>query len=89
MYSNCFEQKRTPYETVEVVAAASSPSGWSRERGNRAKRAKAEGKLGRRHLELFPGRPPVKIVKTLNERQSTLLAESPRSFLDKSGKEKE
>ena len=36
------------------------------------------------HLELFSGRLPVKIVKTLNERQSTLLAESLWSFLDKS-----
>ena len=33
-------------------------------------------------LELFSGRLPVKIVKTLNDRQSTLLAESLRSFLD-------
>ena len=32
---------------------------------------------------------PFKIVKTLNDRQSTLLAESLRSFPDKSGKEKE
>ena len=42
-----------------------------------------------RHLELFSGRLPVKIVKTLNDRQSTLLAESLRSFLDKSRKRKE
>ena len=41
------------------------------------------------HLELLSGRLPVKIVKTLNDRQSTLLAESLRSFLDKSGKGKE
>ena len=41
------------------------------------------------HLELFSGRLPVKIVKTLNDRQSTLLAESLRSFLDKSRKRKE
>ena len=33
-------------------------------------------------LELFSGRLPVKIVKTLNDRQFTLLAESLRSFLD-------
>ena len=33
-------------------------------------------------LELFSGRLPVKIVKTLNDRQSFLLAESLRSFLD-------
>ena len=32
---------------------------------------------------------PFKIVKTLNDPQSTLLAESLRSFLDKSGKTKE
>ena len=31
----------------------------------------------------------MKIVKTLNDRQFTLLAESLRSFLDKSGKRKE
>ena len=36
----------------------------------------------KRALELFSGRLPVKIVKTLNDRQSTLLAESLRSFLD-------
>ena len=35
------------------------------------------------------GRLPVKIVKTLNDRQSTRLAESLRSFLDKSRKRKE
>ena len=40
------------------------------------------------HLQLFSGRLPVKIVKTLNDRQSALLAESLRSFLDKSGKRK-
>ena len=39
-------------------------------------------------LEIFSGRLLVKIVKTLNERQSALLAESLRSFLDKSGKGK-
>ena len=39
-------------------------------------------------VKLFSGRLPVKIVKTLNDRQSTLLAESLRSFLDKSGKGK-
>ena len=39
--------------------------------------------------ELFLGRLPIKIVKTLNDRQSTLLAESLRSFLDQSGKRKE
>ena len=33
-------------------------------------------------LELFSGRLPVNIVKTLNDRQSTLLAESLRSFVD-------
>ena len=32
---------------------------------------------------------PVKIIKTLNNRQSNLLAESLRSFQDKSGKGKE
>ena len=36
--------------------------------------------------ELFSGWPPVKIFKTRNDQQSTLLAESLRSFLDKSGK---
>ena len=36
----------------------------------------------KRALELFSGRLPVKIVKTLNDRQSTLLAESLRSLLD-------
>ena len=41
------------------------------------------------HLKIVSGRLPVKIVKTLNDRQSTLLAESLRSFLDKSGKGKE
>ena len=35
------------------------------------------------------GRLPVKIVKTLNDRQSTRLAESLRSFQDKSRKRKE
>ena len=40
-------------------------------------------------LELFSSRLPVKIVKTLNDRQSILLAESLRSFLDKSRKRKE
>ena len=40
-------------------------------------------------LRTFSGRLPVKIVKTLNDRHSTLLAESLRSFLDKSGKGKE
>ena len=39
--------------------------------------------------KLFSGRLPVKIVKTLNDRQSTQLAESLRSLLDKSGKRKE
>ena len=39
-------------------------------------------------LEIFSGGLLVKIVKTLNERQSALLAESLRSFLDKSGKGK-
>ena len=39
--------------------------------------------------ELFSGRLPVKIVQILNDGQSTLLAESLRSFLDNSGKEKE
>ena len=37
----------------------------------------------------FLGRLPVKIVKTVNDRQSTPLAESLRSSLDKSGKGKE
>ena len=41
------------------------------------------------HLELFSGRLPVNIVNTLNDRQSTLPAESLRSFLGKSGKRKE
>ena len=36
--------------------------------------------------ELFSGRLPVKIFKTRNDLQSTLLAESLRSFLAKSGK---
>ena len=40
-------------------------------------------------IGLFSGRLSVKIVKTLNDRQSALLAESLRSFLDKSGKRKE
>ena len=40
-------------------------------------------------LEIFSGRLLVKIVKTLNDRQSALLAELLRSFLDKSGKGKE
>ena len=39
------------------------------------------------HLELFSGRLPV--VNTQNDLQSTLLAESLRSFLDNSGKGKE
>ena len=39
-------------------------------------------------LEIFSGGLLVKIVKTLNERQSALLAESLRSFLDQSGKGK-
>ena len=43
------------------------------------------------HLQLFSGRLPVKIVKTLNDRQSALLAESLRSGKRKaeSGKRKE
>ena len=40
-------------------------------------------------LKLFSGRLPVKIVKTVNDRHCTLLAESLRSFLDESGKGKE
>ena len=40
------------------------------------------------HPTFETGRLLVKIVKTLNERQSALLAESLRSFLDKSGKGK-
>ena len=38
------------------------------------------------HLQHFSGRLPV--VNTLNDRETTLLAESLRSFLDNSGKEK-
>ena len=39
------------------------------------------------HLEHFAGRLPA--VNTLNDRESTLLGESLRSFLDNSGKRKE
>ena len=39
------------------------------------------------HFEHFSGRLPV--VNTLNDRETTLLAESPRSFLDNSGKGRE